>query len=227
MSKLFKSSIISSISLIILGLLLFFQAETTIISISYIIGAILIAIGVLSGLKFVGGLNNNNINELDVIYGIVCVVLGILIITNPTAIASAIPIVVGVIIVLNSVIKLHYSLELKENKNDLWKSTMIMSVIMTVCGIVLIFNPFAGAVFITKIIGALIVIYAVLDIASTIVIKNNITKLHNAIEEKIVDADVVEDKTNNEEVKKKKRKELEHKKDITEEEKKEGEEDNE
>ena len=209
MSKLFKSSIISSIALIILGLLLFFQAETTIISISYIIGAVLIAIGVLSGIRFVGGLNNNNQNELDIIYGIVCV-LGILIITNPTAIASAIPIVVGVIIVLNSVIKLHYSLELKESKNELWKSTMIMSVIMTICGIILLFNPFAGAVFITKIIGALIVVYAALDIASTIVIKKNVTKLRNAIEEKIVDADVVEDKTNNEETKKKKRKELDN-----------------
>ena len=208
MSKLFKSSIISSIALIILGLLLFFQAETTIISISYIIGAVLIAIGVLSGIRFVGGLNNNNQNELDVIYGIVCVVLGILIITNPTAIASAIPIVVGVIIVLNSVIKLHYSLELKESKNELWKSTMIMSVIMTICGIILIFNPFARAVFITKIIGALIVIYAILDIASTIVIKKNVSKLKNAIEEKIVDADIVEDKTDQDETKKKKRKEL-------------------
>ena len=211
MSKIFKSSIIGSISLIILGLLLFFQAETTIISISYIIGAILIAIGVLAGLRFVGGLNRDNPNELDVVYGIVCVVLGILIITNPTAIASAIPIVVGVIIVLNSVIKLHYSLELKESKNDLWKSTMIMSVIMTVCGIILIFNPFAGAVFITKLIGALIVLYAVLDIASTIVIKNTVAKIHNAIEEKIVDAEVVEDKTDKEEKKTKKRKELEHK----------------
>ena len=219
MSKLFKTSIFSSIALVILGLLLFFQAETTIISISYIIGAILIAIGVLSGIRFVGGLNNNNQNELDIIYGIVCVVLGILIITNPTAIASAIPIVVGVIIVLNSVVKLHYSLELKESKNELWKSTMIMSVIMTVCGIILIFNPFAGAVFIAKLIGALIVIYAVLDIASTIVIKKTVTKIHNAIEEKIVDAEVVEDKTNKEETTKKKRKELEHK-----EEKEEGEE---
>ncbi len=219
MSKLFKTSIFSSIALVILGLLLFFQAETTIISISYIIGAILIAIGVLSGIRFVGGLNDNNQNELDIIYGIVCVVLGILIITNPTAIASAIPIVVGVIIVLNSVVKLHYSLELKESKNELWKSTMIMSVIMTVCGIILIFNPFAGAVFITKLIGALIVIYAVLDIASTIVIKKTVTKIHNAIEEKIVDAEVVEDKTDKEETTKKKRKELEHK-----EEKEEGEE---
>lgn len=206
MSKLFKTSIISSISLIILGLLLFFQAETTIISISYIIGAVLIALGVLSGIRFISGLNSNNLNELDIVYGVVCVVLGILIITNPTAIASAIPIVVGVIIVLNSVIKLHYSLELKEAKNELWKSTMIMSTIMTVCGVILIFNPFAGAVFITKIIGFLIIVYAMLDIVSTIIIKKNATN-HIDNEAKIVEAEIVEDNIDKMMIKKEKRKE--------------------
>ena len=212
MSKLFKTSIISSISLIILGLMLFFQAETTIISISYIIGAVLIALGVLSGIRFISGLNSNNLNELDIVYGVVCVVLGILIITNPTAIASAIPIVVGVIIVLNSVIKLHYSLELKEAKNELWKSTMIMSTIMTVCGVILIFNPFAGAVFITKIIGFLIIVYAMLDIVSTIIIKKNVTN-HTDNETKIVEAEIVEDNMDKMTIKKEKRKELKLKND--------------
>ena len=212
MSKLFKTSIISSISLIILGLMLFFQAETTIISISYIIGAVLIALGVLSGIRFISGLNSNNLNELDIVYGVVCVVLGILIITNPTAIASAIPIVVGVIIVLNSVIKLHYSLELKEAKNELWKSTMIMSTIMTVCGVILIFNPFAGAVFITKIIGFLIIVYAMLDIVSTIIIKKNATN-HTDNETKIVEAEIVEDNMDKMMIKKEKRKELKLKND--------------
>lgn len=212
MSKLFKTSIISSISLIILGLMLFFQAETTIISISYIIGAVLIALGVLSGIRFISGLNSNNLNELDIVYGVVCVVLGILIITNPTAIASAIPIVVGVIIVLNSVIKLHYSLELKEAKNELWKPTMIMSTIMTVCGVILIFNPFAGAVFITKIIGFLIIVYAMLDIVSTIIIKKNVTN-HTDNETKIVEAEIVEDNMDKMTIKKEKRKELKLKND--------------
>ena len=37
-SKIFKSSILGSIGLIVLGTLLVFQSEATIISISYIIG---------------------------------------------------------------------------------------------------------------------------------------------------------------------------------------------
>ena len=47
MKRFFRSSIISSIILIALGLLLIFQSEATIMMISYVIGGILIAIGVL------------------------------------------------------------------------------------------------------------------------------------------------------------------------------------
>ena len=47
MSRFFKSSFFSSIFLVILGVLLIFESEATIISISYILGAIVIVLGVM------------------------------------------------------------------------------------------------------------------------------------------------------------------------------------
>ena len=129
-TKFFKSSILGSIGMAILGVLLIFYSEVTIVSIAYVIGAILIAIGVLAILKFISNYNSANKNELDIVYGIVCVILGIIVITNPEAIASIIPFVVAVIIIISSATKLQYSLELKKDNNDLWKSTMIISAIL-------------------------------------------------------------------------------------------------
>ena len=120
MDKFFKSSILSSIALGILGALLIFQTEATIVSISYIIGAILVAIGAATMIGYIRNVNTANKNELDIVYGIVTVVLGILIITNPKAIASIIPIVVAIIIIITSATKFQYSLELRKSKNDLW-----------------------------------------------------------------------------------------------------------
>ena len=57
MKKFFRSSIVTSTILIILGLLLIFQSEVTIMTISYIIGGILIALGVLAVIKFIQGTN--------------------------------------------------------------------------------------------------------------------------------------------------------------------------
>lgn len=203
MKKLFKSSIMMSLVLMILGVLLIFHSEATIISISYIIGAILIAIGVLAILKYVKNSKTPKNESLDIVYGIIAVILGIVVITHPTSIASFIPLVIGLGIIINSSTKLQYAFELKNKGNKIWKSTMIISIISTICGVVLLFNPFKGAVILTKIIGVLILLYAVLDIISTLSIRKNVVKIHSAIEEGITDAVIIEEETKNKKTKKK------------------------
>ena len=205
-NKVFKSSIISSIILIAFGILLIVQSEATIVTISYIIGGILIALGVIAGIKFIKNIKERTKNDLDIVYGIVCIILGVLVIQNPEAIASIIPFVLGLIIIINSATKLQYSFELYKEKNKLWLSTLILSIIMVVCGIVLIFNPFKGAILITRIVGVFILIYAVLDLISTFVISQTFKKIHNSIEENVKDAEIVEETVNEKPTKKKKEK---------------------
>jgi len=118
-TKILKSPILGSLALVVLGILLIFRAALTIVSISYVIGGILIALGTATLLKFIKNTKNNNGNQLDLVYGLVSIILGIVVISNPQAIASIIPFVLGFIIVINSARKLQYSLELKQNENVL------------------------------------------------------------------------------------------------------------
>ena len=205
-SRFTKSSIISSLALIALAILLIVQSEATIIAISYVIGGVLVAVGVLAEINYIKNAKDK-IADLDIVYGVACIILGILVITNPKAIAGVIPFVIGFIIIINSAIKLQYSLELKKEKNDLWLSTLILSLIMTVCGIVLVFNPFQGAIFLTRIVGIFIFIYSVLDLISTFVIRNTFNQIQNAINDSVVkEADLIENKEEVEEKKEKKKK---------------------
>ncbi|MBQ7790577.1 MAG: DUF308 domain-containing protein [Bacilli bacterium] len=191
-NKIFKSSILGAIALVVLGVLLIFESEATIVTISYVIGGVLVAIGVLALLKFYKEVKDNQDTGMDLVYGIISVVLGIIVISNPKAVASIIPIVMGLIIIINSGTKLQYSIELKKNNNNLWKSTMVLSLISTLCGVLLIFNPFKGAAFLTRLIGFLILLYAVLDIISTITIKSTVKKIKSAINDGIEEAKIVE-----------------------------------
>lgn len=197
MKTFFKSSICASIILMILGLLLIFQSEVTITTISYIIGAVLIALGVLALIRFIKSAKNiteMNFN-LDIIYGLVTVILGIVIITNPKAIASILPIVLGIAIVINSASKLQYAFILKNDNNDMWKTTMIIAIVSAICGVILLFNPFAGAVLIMKIVGIFIVVYSVLDIVSTVIIKKNVDEFKTVIDSvEVEEAEIVEEK---------------------------------
>jgi uncharacterized membrane protein HdeD (DUF308 family) len=209
MNKIFKSSILGALALVVLGILLIFESEATIVTISYVIGGILVAIGVLALLKFYKEVKENDDTGMDLVYGIISIILGIVVISNPKAVASIIPIIMGLLIILNSGTKLQYSIELKKNNNNLWKSTMILSLISTLCGVLLIFNPFKGAAFLTRLIGFLILLYAILDIISTMAIKNTVKKIKTAINDGIEDAKILEvkekktkkDKSNEKEIK--------------------------
>lgn len=193
MKKFFRSSLITSLFLIALGLLLIFQSDAVIYSISYIIGGSLIAIGVLAVIKFIQSTNNEQKAELDIVYGIVSVILGVIVIKNPEAIASIIPAILGIGIVISSATKLQYAFELKANGNHLWKTTMVISLISTLCGIVLLFNPFKALTSFTKVVGIFIVIYAALDMISTFTIKRNVKLFQQTMKEGITEALVIKE----------------------------------
>ena len=199
MKSFFKSSIFTSVLLFILGLLLIFESEVTIATISYIIGAVLVAAGTFAFIRYIGK-NKNGIDtsELDILYGIVTIILGIMIITNPHAIASIIPIILGIAIIISSAVKIQYAFDLKNSNNDLWKTTMVIAIISTICGVVLLFNPFTGAVIIMRVVGIFILIYAILDIISTLIIKKNVEGFKKVIREEfeeVKEAEVVEKET--------------------------------
>ena len=193
MKKFFRSSLISSIILMIIGVLLILQSEITIITISYLIGTLLIAMGAIAIIKFIKNINNVAREELDIFYGVVTIIQGVIVVYNPEAIASIIPIIIGIGIIINSATKLQYALELRESLNNQWKTTVVISIISAVCGVILICNPFKGAVVIMQIIGGFIVAYSILDIVSTITIKKNVAAIHNAIDGNINDAEVVDE----------------------------------
>lgn len=197
MKNFFKSSFFTSIMLLFLGTLLIFESEITIATISYVIGAVLVAAGTFALIRYIS-LNKEGFDssELDILYGSVTIILGILVITNPHAIASVIPIILGIAIIISSANKLQYAFNLKNKDNDLWKTTMVIAVISTICGIVLLFNPFAGAVLLMRIVGIFITIYAILDIISTYIIKRNVDEFQSIIEGQTIEAEVVEKESN-------------------------------
>ena len=203
MKKFLRSSIITSTVLILLGFLLIFQSETTIMMISYVIGGVLVAIGVLALIRYVrAGESPALRNELDIVYGTVTIIFGIIIIKNYQMIASIIPAVIGIAIIISSAGKLNYAFQLKTEENRMWKTTMILSIISTIFGVILLFNPFKAAMGIMKIIGVFIIIYAILDLISTIAIKSNVSRIQKAVEETITDAEIVSENDSKEEKKK-------------------------
>jgi len=166
-------SLISSAVILVLGLLLFFKSSVTLMGISYIFGGLIIAIGVLAIIRFISNDHSDISNQLNIIYGIICIISGIFFIEKPEIIGSIIPIVMGIGIIISSSLKIQQSFNLKSLNSSYFSWSFVTALLSLICGVVLLFNPFKGAVIITKVIGIFLVIYAILDICNTIVLKKS------------------------------------------------------
>ena len=166
-------SLISSGVIIVLGLLLFFKSSVTLMGISYIFGGLIIAIGVLAIVRFISNNHSDISNQLNIVYGIICIISGIFFIEKPEIIGSIIPVVMGIGIIISSSLKIQQSFNLKSLNSSYFFWSFVTALLSLICGVVLLFNPFKGAVIITKVIGIFLVMYAILDICNTIVLKKS------------------------------------------------------
>lgn len=176
--KLFYgTSIFSTICLIIMGLFLFFKSESTIEMISYILGGFIIALGIAAFIRYFRYKEEDRTFRFDIVYGIISSLAGIILICNPHALASIIPLILGIWITISSALKIQMALQLKSYGHSTWIGTLVIGCLALLCGIILIFNPFKGAVIITKVIGIFLIIYAILDLVSGFMV-NRVVKKH-------------------------------------------------
>ena len=85
---------------------------------------------------------------------------------------------------------------------------MIMAILTLTCGVFLVFNPFKGVELLTKVVGGILLLYGLLDFTSSIRIRKTLTKVQKVIEDnKIKDAEVIEDNTSENRIKKGKKEE--------------------
>ena len=153
--KNFSLSLITSIIFVVLGLFLFIRPDATITTISYIIGGVLLVLGILSVIRYFRSDYGINALDFDLVYGVLVIIAGLYLIFNPTMLGAIFPIILGIWI-----------------KND-WKYTLLISFLTLAWGIILLINPLESVLVITQVIGIFIIIYAVLDIIDNFILKRN------------------------------------------------------
>lgn len=167
--KMNMTSIIFSIIFILIGAFLLARPDDAIHLVSYALGIILLLWGLISMVQFFTDKQSQNYLEFGFIVGVFVFIFGIIIIIKPETIASIIPLLLGIWMLINGVTKLSYALTLNKNKNA--AGSIIISVLIVILGILLIFNPFAGAKTLVQILGIIIIIYSILDLAECLAIK--------------------------------------------------------
>lgn len=160
--SMYKTSILFSIILIFIGVFLLTNPETTLAAISYFVGIVLIVWGLIPIIRFFSDKDSQNYLEIGFILGVFSFIFGIIIMIKPEIISSIIPLLMGIWMIINGGTKLYYALMLNKQTNSI--SAIIVSIIILICGMTLVCNPFGGAIVLTQIIGVSLIIYSILDL---------------------------------------------------------------
>ena len=180
---------------IVLGIILIIYPAQTINVICKIIGVTAVAAGIYTTVRFFLRSATTFTATAGLITGIICLVCGILLISNPDFIKSIFPFVIGIMIIIDSAFKLMTSFEIKNTTREGWLGVLVLSVIGLVFGFIIVFNAGATADFIVRIIGVSLIVEAIENLCTAAVICGKFRSFGKSERRKTIEGEFTEVKT--------------------------------
>lgn len=163
-------SIIESVIFGILGLILIWYPVTTLKIISFVLGAIFIIFGISKIINYFLSKGKYDFYNYDLIFGLMAAILGIITIACSDTISAIFRIIIGIWIVYSALIRINISVKLRATKVDAWIPSLVLAIIMLLCGVFVAMN--AGSVMAT--IGIVMLVYSIIDIIENIIFMKNV-----------------------------------------------------
>ena len=138
------SAIIESLALVILGILFLVLQESMIKILAYIVGAFFIVKGGFQIITYFMEKGQNDFFNNGLLSGVVSVLIGVASLLIGEDIASVFRVVIGVIIIYESLVRINTATKLATAKINTWKTIMLLALCMLVIGIFITF--YNGAV---------------------------------------------------------------------------------
>ena len=187
-------SLISSILFLIIGAVIFTKPEIIILFISYVIGGIIIIIGLFKCIKnYLDVKKDNTTSSKEMIIGIVLVIIGSVFILLAGVIEALVRLIIGGWILFSGINRLINTIQLPK-KNNIFIVRLILSLLLMGVGLYTILE--SNLAF--KTIGLVLMIYSTIEIIGYIFNKKEIYIEEEIIvttkKDKVIDAVLIEDK---------------------------------
>ena len=161
-----KSSIVTSLLFLILGICLLVNPAGMVKFITYIIGVIFVVYGSIKLYNYYK--SKETISNIQLTLGITAIVVGIIIMFCNGVIEFVIRLVMGGFILANGINKLIVALISKETNNK-WTTLLIISIILIIAGLYMILK----SNIVLSSIGIVLIIYSSIDLISYIMYPKN------------------------------------------------------
>ena len=187
MKELFKktatSIILSSIAAFIIGLIMVVAPGVSLQTMGLVAGIYIIIHGiVLMALAF----STHTIYTpfFGVMSGLLSIILGVVLVSMPSILPVIFTIALGIWIILSSINVVSIAITIKKEYSN-WALLLLLGIIDLICGIIILFNPFASLISLVVLSGVIIMVHSIVNIVDMIIIRNNVKDIEKAVEANI------------------------------------------
>lgn len=167
------SAVIESLALIVLGILFIILQDTMVTVLAYIIGTFFIVKGGFQIITYFMEKGQNDFFNNGLLSGVVSVLIGIAALVIGDDIATVFRVILGVIIIYESLIRINTALKLANAKVDSWKYILIIALMILVIGVFITFN--SGAVI--TLIGWMMILTGIVGIVGDVMFIQHVNTL--------------------------------------------------
>ncbi len=178
---------VSAALCILFGLVLLIWPGTTTRIVCMLLGGVLLIYGAFQVVICLMNRERTFLSQGMLILGIVLSVIGLWILLRPDMIIMAVPVIVGVVILIHGVHNVIQAVDLQRENYDKWWLALLLGILTVAFGGILVFNPFAAVEMAVRMIG----ISLIYDGVSDMWILSRVFKVKKH-KEKVIDADYVD-----------------------------------
>ena len=177
---------LSAVICVILGIVLLVWPGQSTQVVCMVLGIVLGGFGLIQIILYLATKEKTMVSHSMMMRGGVLAVIGGWIVLKPETIIKAVPMIVGILIVIHGFHNAVQAIDLKKMQYDNWWVALLLSLLTVALGVVLICNPFTIVDTVVRIIGA----FLVYDGLSDMWILSRVFKIKKN-REKIIDTDAV------------------------------------
>ena len=177
---------LSAVICVILGIVLLVWPGQSTQVVCMVLGIVLGGFGLIQIILYLATKEKRMVSHSMMMLGVVLAVIGGWIVLKPETIIKAVPMIVGILIVIHGFHNAVQAIDLKKMQYDNWWVALLLSLLTVALGVVLICNPFTVVDTVVRIIGA----FLVYDGLSDMWILSRVFKTKKN-REKIIDTDAV------------------------------------
>ena len=165
-----------SILNILLGVCLIIWPGISATTLCIIFGILLMVMGVVRIICYFDGRFFGLPLFADMSIGIMCALLGLLLIIHPGDAATIVSLIIGICLIIDGAFKLQTSVDIKRVGVKYWWYILILAVLTAACGVLIVCDPFTGAAALMIAMGISLIIDGVQNICTVAYVSRFINK---------------------------------------------------